>query len=103
MMCGVGGKEAGVTETTVSGLDSCPARTLLGRLDAIGAHLSSRGDALAVMGLGSVGVDRHRLDEHSDVDFFVVVEDEAKQRYLDSIDWLEAVHGVAYSFVNVPN
>jgi len=73
---------------------------LLRRLDAIGAELERRGDAIALLGLGSVGLDTGRLDEHSDLDFFVIVDDGAKQRYLDSIDWLEAVHPVAYSFRN---
>ena len=79
------------------------ARTLLDRLDAIGAHLATRGDVIALIGVGSVGVEHDRLDEHSDLDFFVVVDDGAKQRYIDGIDWLEAVHGVGYSFVNDPN
>jgi len=73
---------------------------LLQRLDAIGAELARRGDAIALLGLGSVGVDTHRLDEHSDLDFFVIVEEAALPGYLESIDWLEAVHPVAYSFRN---
>lgn len=73
---------------------------LLRRLDDLGAELERRGDALALIGLGSVGVDLHRLDEHSDLDFFAIVEDGAKQRYLDSIDWLEALCPVDFSFAN---
>lgn len=76
------------------------ARRRLERLDALAAVLAARGDALALIGLGSVGTDLYRLDEHSDIDFFVIVEDGAKQRYLDRIDWLEAAHPVAYSFSN---
>jgi hypothetical protein len=75
-------------------------RRLMERLDALGAVLAARGDALGLLGLGSVGVDRGRLDEHSDLDFFVIVDDGAKQRYLESIDWLEAVAPVVYSFEN---
>jgi hypothetical protein len=78
---------------------SVPER-LLQRLDLLGDVLAARGDAIALIGHGSVGVDLHRLDEHSDLDFFVIVDDGAKQRYLDSIDWLEALHPVAYSFRN---
>lgn len=78
---------------------SIPQR-LLARLDDLGAELSRRGDALALLALGSVGTDRHRLDEHSDLDFFVIVEEGASQRYLDSIDWLEAPCRVAFSFRN---
>jgi hypothetical protein len=73
---------------------------LLRRLDDLAAVLAARGDALALIALGSVGRDVERLDEHSDLDFFVVVEDAAKSRYLDEIDWLEAVSPVGYSFVN---
>ena len=62
--------------------------------------LAARGDAIALLGLGSVGSDLGRLDEHSDLDFFAIVEDGAKQRYLDEIDWLEALAPVAYSFEN---
>ena len=73
---------------------------LLRRLDDLGAVLAGWGDALALIGLGSVGLDLDRLDEHSDMDFFVVVEDGAKQRYLDSIDWLEELGPVDFSFPN---
>jgi hypothetical protein len=73
---------------------------LLQRLDSLGETLARRGDALALIGLGSVGVDLERLDDHSDLDFFVVVEDGAKQRYLDSIDWLEELAPIDFSFPN---
>ncbi|HVS85622.1 MAG TPA: hypothetical protein VHD91_08315 [Gaiellaceae bacterium] len=73
---------------------------LLRRLDEIGEELARRGDAIALLGLGSSGTDIDRMDEHSDLDFFAIVEDAAVPRYLESIDWLEAVHPVAYSFRN---
>ena len=73
---------------------------LLERLDALGAVLAARGDAIALLGLGSVGRDVERLDEHSDLDFFVIVEDDAKPRYLRSIDWLEELHPIAFDFEN---
>jgi hypothetical protein len=75
-------------------------KRLLQRLDDLGVVLAGRGDALALLGLGSVGVDLDRLDDHSDLDFFVVVDDGAKQRYLDSIDWLEQLEPVVFSFPN---
>jgi len=71
---------------------------LLNRLDRLGEVLERRGDALALIGLGSVGWDLDRLDEHSDMDFFVVVGDGAKQRYLHSIDWLEELAAGDFSF-----
>lgn len=76
------------------------ARRILERLDRIGEVLRDRGDALALLGLGSVGRDLHRLDEHSDLDFFAVVDDDAKPRYLQDLDWLEAAAPVAFSFAN---
>ncbi len=78
---------------------SIPAR-LLGRLDDLGQVLERRGDALALIGVGSVGRDVARLDDHSDLDFFVVVQDEAKPAYLASTDWLEELGPVVFSFAN---
>lgn len=75
-------------------------RLLLERLDALAAVLGDRGDVIAVLGLGSVGEALERLDDHSDLDFFVVVEDGARERYLEEIGWLEAGGPVAYSFRN---
>ena len=76
-----------------------PAR-LPRRLDDLGAVLARRGDAIALIGLGSTGLDLDRLDNHSDMDFFVVVDDGAKQRYLDSVDWLEELAPIDFSFPN---
>lgn len=73
---------------------------LLARLDAIGHALTQHADALALIGLGSVGQERDRLDAFSDLDFFVIVEDDAKAHYLDQLDWLAAVKPIAYSFRN---
>ena len=78
---------------------SIPER-LLQRLDDLGAALAGRGDVVALIALGSVGVAFDRLDDHSDLDFFVIVEDDARQRYVDSIDWLEELFPVAFSFPN---
>jgi len=47
---------------------------LLKRLDDIGQELSKRPGALALIGLGSVGLERERLDTFSDLDFFVIVQ-----------------------------
>lgn len=76
------------------------AARLLSRLDAIAASLASRDDALALIGLGSVGIETHRLDAYSDLDFFVVVSDGAKARYIDDLAWLGAVHPLAFAFQN---
>jgi hypothetical protein len=76
---------------------------MLRRLDDLAAHLTARRDAIALLGLGSAGVEYDRMDDHSDLDFFVIVRDGAKPRYLADLDWLTAVHPVAYSFANDRN
>ncbi|NUO55985.1 MAG: hypothetical protein HOV71_25495 [Hamadaea sp.] len=77
---------------------------MLRRLDDLAAHLATRGDVVGVLGLGSAGAEHNRFDEHSDLDFFVVVDDDAaKQRYLDDLGWLNAPAPVAYSFANDRN
>jgi len=77
---------------------------MLCRLDDLSAYLATRGDVVALLGLGSAGTEHDRMDEHSDLDFFVVVDDDdAKDHYLSDIDWLAAVHPVAYNFANDRN
>jgi lincosamide nucleotidyltransferase len=73
---------------------------LLARLDVIGTSIRNKGNALALIGLGSVGVETERLDEFSDLDFFLIAAPGYKNRFIGSLDWLEAVHPVAYSFKN---
>lgn len=73
---------------------------LLARLDQIAASLATRESALALLGLGSVGTDTHRLDEFSDLDFFAVVREGTKAGYLANLDWMEAAHPVAFAFQN---
>ena len=90
------------TNPATASVGSVPER-LMGFLDRLGAVLADRGDAVALLGLGSVGRDLHRLDEHSDADFFVVVDDAAaRQRYLDDLGWLDAAHPIVWSFENSP-
>jgi lincosamide nucleotidyltransferase B/F len=73
---------------------------LLKRLDEIGHSLERSGHALALIGLGSVGLELDRLDSYSDLDFFVIVEAGHKHAYLDSLQWLSNVHPIAFSFLN---
>lgn len=73
---------------------------LLERLNEIGKSLERRDGALLLLGLGSVGMEIDRLDEYSDLDFFVIVKPGNKQRFIDCLDWLEDVHPLAYSFRN---
>src|SRR5512139_486367 len=76
---------------------------LLTRLDEIGQSLAQSGHALALIGLGSVGEELHRLDEYSDLDFFAIVETGYKRRYIDNLDWLSDIAPIAYHFLNSPD
>ncbi len=78
-------------------------QTLLARLDAIGRSLEGSGHALALIGLGSVGLELDRLDAYSDLDFFAIVEDRYKLRYIENLDWLSAVCPIVYHFRNTPD
>jgi len=76
---------------------------LLSRLDEIGASLARSGKALALIGLGSVGLELDRLDRYSDLDFFAIVENGQKREFLDDLSWLGNIHPIAYSFRNTPD
>lgn len=73
---------------------------LIQRLDEIGKSLERMGGALLLLGLGSVGLETGRMDEYSDLDFFIIVKPGLKHRYIDRLDWLEEVHPLAYAFKN---
>jgi hypothetical protein len=73
---------------------------LLSRLDAIGASLSRRDGALALLALGSVGVETHRIDEFSDLDFFAIVAPGRKASFLDDLGWLSDAAPLVYAFRN---
>ncbi|MDI4643605.1 hypothetical protein [Cohnella hashimotonis] len=73
---------------------------LLQRLGEIGQSLERTGGALLLLGVGSVGVETARLDEYSDLDFFVIAKPGEKSRYLDRLDWLEDTFPLAYAFKN---
>jgi hypothetical protein len=68
------------------------------RMEAIGRSLEQSGHARALIGLGSVGVEQDRLDDYSDLDFFVIAEVGFKHLYIENLDWLQSVHPVAYHF-----
>jgi hypothetical protein len=75
-------------------------QVLLDRLDAIGDSLARRDSALALIGLGSVGMELGRLDRFSDLDFFAIVRPGHKGQYLEDLAWLEDVAPIAYQFRN---
>ncbi|WP_339314262.1 hypothetical protein [Paenibacillus sp. FSL R10-2734] len=73
---------------------------LLLRLDEIGETLEKKEGALALLGLGSVGLETDRIDDFSDLDFFVIVSSGYGPRFIDQLDWLEDTYPLAYSFKN---
>jgi lincosamide nucleotidyltransferase len=73
---------------------------LLRRLDEIASSLLRTDGALALLGLGSVGLETDRLDEYSDLDFFVVVSDGSKAAFVENLRWLERVRPLAYAYRN---
>jgi lincosamide nucleotidyltransferase B/F len=78
-------------------------RLLLERLGAIGDSLEQHPQALALIGLGSVGLEQQRLDEHSDLDFFVIVQNGHKADLIANLEWLTRVAEVAFYFQNTQN
>ena len=85
---------------TMEGRARVSKTNLLQRLDAIGHALQAGGTALALLALGSVGLEQDRLDAYSDLDFFVIVPDGASPAYLADLGWLRAVCPIAYAFQN---
>ena len=53
---------------------------------------------MALIGLGSVGLELERLDSYSDLDFFTIVRPGHKADYLDDLSWLADVAPIAYCF-----
>jgi hypothetical protein len=73
---------------------------LLRRLDDIGTSLAATDKALALIGLGSVGVELDRLDGYSDLDFFVVVKGGHKAEFIANLDWLCRARSIQFAFKN---
>jgi hypothetical protein len=76
---------------------------LISRLSEIGSSLAQSKKAVALIGLGSVGVELNRLDNYSDLDFFAIVGTGFKSEFLDSLAWLSSVCPIVYSFRNTPD
>jgi len=73
---------------------------LITRLDQIGQSLAHSGHALTLIGVGSAGAERDRMDEYSDLDFFAIVEPGYKRHYLEDLSWLSNTAPIAYHFLN---
>lgn len=70
------------------------------RLEEIAAVIRASDQGLALLGLGSVGIETARLDQWSDLDFFVLVRPGHKKAWIDDPSWLDRAHPVAYRFRN---
>ena len=77
-----------------------PPERLLERLQALGNTIADSGQGLALIGLGSVGIEVQRLDAWSDLDFFVIARPGSRDRFLLDHDWLQAACPVAWHFRN---
>jgi hypothetical protein len=75
---------------------------LLARLAAIAEAVAARPEGLALLGLGSCA-QPHRLDDHSDLDFFVIVQPGAAPRWREDLGWLAAAAPIAWAHRNTPD
>lgn len=76
---------------------------LISRLNEIASSLARSEKAVALIGLGSAGLEVERLDDYSDLDFFAVVEAGCKNEFLNSLAWLSSICPIAYCYRNTPD
>lgn len=69
------------------------------RLNDLGKHLYGLDSSLALLALGSCA-EIQRMDDYSDLDFFVIVKPGTKADYLIDLSWLSDVAPLAYWFRN---
>lgn len=67
-------------------------------LERLGTRVATIPEVLCLLGLGSMS-EINRMDEYSDIDFFLIVEAGCKKRFFESLDWLE-VDKIVYAFAN---
>ncbi|HEX5636912.1 MAG TPA: hypothetical protein VFY78_07505, partial [Gammaproteobacteria bacterium] len=79
-----------------------PTTTVLTkRLADIAQSIQASGKALALLGLGSAGIENTRLDKYSDLDFFVIAKPGFKEYFLDcELSWLQHHSRGAYWYRN---
>ena len=70
-------------------------------LKRLGVKVSKDERVLCLLGLGSMS-ETARMDEFSDMDFFLIVAKGAKASFIDNLDWL-SVCPIVYSFRNTPD
>jgi lincosamide nucleotidyltransferase B/F len=69
---------------------------LLGRLDAIAEAALKQGHVLAVLALGSSGMEQERIDRYSDLDVWIIIEEGYREHILGDLGWLNAVCPIVY-------
>ena len=74
----------------------------LDRLDAIATSLKTQSGAMALLGLGFVGLNVDRDDRFSDLDFFVVSDPPSVGPLRDDLSWLSSVQPLAFTHRNTP-
>lgn len=75
-------------------------KLLIDRLQGIASALAAKPQSLALIGLGSCGLDVSRLDQYSDLEFFVIVREGSRDQYLGDLSWLQQQAPLVYQFQN---
>jgi len=71
---------------------------IIHRINELITHFEKDPRILCFLGLGSLA-NFHRLDDYSDLDFFLIVEDHEKQNFINDLSWLH-VKPLVYQFRN---
>jgi len=70
----------------------------LQRMHELAEFVKTNSDVLCLLGLGSMS-EVNRADAYSDMDFFIIVHDDAKLKFLEDLFWLK-VRPLTYAFKN---
>jgi lincosamide nucleotidyltransferase len=73
---------------------------LLARINALAETVKRHDWGLGFLGLGSAGREQSRMDQFSDLDFFVIVREEAKPALLENCHWMEEAFPLMWQFRN---
>ncbi|AHC16235.1 hypothetical protein [Salinispira pacifica] len=77
---------------------------LKNRMEQLARSLQNNSDVLGLLGLGSVGGEIERLDDFSDLDFFLIVKEGKKADFLKDTRWLSLDGArVTWIFQNTPD
>jgi hypothetical protein len=63
---------------------------IIHRIKHLALRVSLYPDVLCLLGLGSMA-ETNRLDDYSDMDFFLIVKDDTKEAFIRDLSWLEVV------------